>query len=88
MKTNRDAEIDRNFDFFQSVVSNLLKDHAGQHAILRGQNIVSFHPSSVAALTAAYEKFPDGLFSVQEVTVTPLDLGFYSHVASIGKDRQ
>ncbi len=81
-------EIDQNFEYFQGVVSGLLAEHAGQFALLRDRSIDSYFPTAVAALTAGYQKFTDGQFSVQEVTNTPLDLGFYSHVANLGPTRE
>ncbi|MDX2143687.1 MAG: hypothetical protein SFV19_10055 [Rhodospirillaceae bacterium] len=83
-----EAEVDRNFDYFQGVVASLMAEHAGQHALLRHQQVDSFYDTSVAALIEGYKKFPDGLFSIQKVTVTPIDLGFYSHVGSLGHDRK
>ena len=86
MSEQIEAEVDKNFDFFQRVVSGLLDDHSGEFALLRHQQIVEFFSSSVSAITAGYRKYSDGLFSVQEVVNTPVDLGFYSHAANPGKD--
>jgi hypothetical protein len=86
MQQDRDAEIDRNFHAFQKVVGSLISTHAGEFAILRHGNVDAFFKSASDALTEAYKKFPDGIFSVQEVVTGPLDLGFYSHVASVRSD--
>jgi hypothetical protein len=85
---DHESEVDRNFDFFQTVVPTLMKEHAGKHAIVRHQKVDSFYDSSATALIEGYKKFPDGLFSVQTVTITPVDLGFFSHVASIRNDQK
>lgn len=86
MQMNREAEVDRNFEAFQKVVGSLMSIHAGKHAVLRHGEIVAYSKTAAQALTEGYRRFPDGLFSVQEVADKPLDLGFYSHVASVGTD--
>jgi hypothetical protein len=79
-----EAEVDRNFDYFQGIVADLMTEHAGQYALLRHQEIVSYAKTAVEAITEGYRRFPDGLFSIQEVTTKPLDFGFYSHVGNLG----
>jgi hypothetical protein len=80
---DHETEVDLNFNYFQSIVTNLMAEHAGQHVVLRHQRVDSFYDSPATAFVEGYKKFPDGLFSVQKVTTTPIDLGFYSHVAGI-----
>jgi hypothetical protein len=42
---------------------------------------VAFFKKPGDANRAGVEAFPDGIFSIQEVTDEPIDLGFWSHVA-------
>jgi hypothetical protein len=49
---------------------------------MRDGEVVGFFDTPREALKAAAEKFSDGIFSIQEVTDEPIDLGFWSHVAS------
>jgi hypothetical protein len=74
-------EVDQNYDAFVRMLGALLPEHRDQLALMRDGGIVGFYSTPRAALEAAVEKFPDGIFSVQEVTDEPIDLGFWSHVA-------
>ena len=75
-------EVDRNYDAFTRLLGTLLGDHRDELALMRDAEIVGFYRTPREALQAAAEKFPDGIFSIQEVTDEPIDLGFWSHVAS------
>jgi hypothetical protein len=71
-------EVDRNYDWFQRNLARLLEDHAGQYALLKARKVVSFHDGPGTAYRAGLALFPDEIFSVQEVTDEPVDLGFWS----------
>jgi hypothetical protein len=73
-------EVDRNYDAFVRVLGSILPEHKDQLALMRHGEIVGYFRSPREALVAAHERYPDGIFSVQEVTDEPLDLGFWSHV--------
>ena len=75
-------EVDHNYDGFTRMLGTLLADHRDQLALMRDGEVVGFYKTPREALEAATEKFPDGIFSIQEVTDEPIDLGFWSHVAS------
>lgn len=83
MQTARNAEIDKNFQFFQGFVGELLPAEAGKYALLRHERCVAVFDTVVEAVRAGHTKFDDGLFSIQEVTDAPLDLGFFSHANPI-----
>ncbi len=72
-------EVDRNYDAFTRVLGDILEDHRDQLALMRDGNIVGYFNTPREALFAATERFPDGVFSIQEVTDEPIDLGFWSH---------
>lgn len=72
-------EVDRNYDFFQRNVSTFLVDHADEYALLRDAAVVGFFKSIRAAGDAADDLFADGIYSIQEVTIEPIDLGIFSH---------
>ena len=86
MTADIENEVDQNFQYFQGIVADLMLSHAGQHAIIRHQEIVGYAVSATDAVTEGYRRFSDGLFSVQLITQTPLDLGFYSHAGSTRQD--
>jgi hypothetical protein len=75
-------EVDHNYDVFTRMLGTLLADHRDQLALMRDGEVVGFYKTPREALEAANERFSDGIFSIQEVTDEPIDLGFWSHVAS------
>lgn len=75
-------EVDANYDYFARTLGALLPDHLGQFALLKSREIVDFFDTPGAAYQFAVEKFGPQAFSIQEVTEEPIDLGFFSHVAS------
>lgn len=85
MTEKRDSEIDRNFQFFQGYVGSLLPDEAGKFALLRHQNVVAVYESLIDAAVSGHSQFGDGIFSIQEVTEAPMDLGFFSHANLEGR---
>ena len=74
-----DDEVDLNYDAFVAELPGLLPRWRGKHALLRHAAVVEFFDSSAMALDAGRAQFADGIYSVQEVTDRPVDLGFYSH---------
>ena len=75
-------EVDRNYDAFMRMLGTLLTEHRDQLALMRDGQIIGFYSTPREALEAGTEKFSDGVFSIQEVTDEPIDLGFWSHVIS------
>ncbi len=73
------AEVDRNFEAFRAMLPDLLKDHAGKYVLLRDTKLVQKFDTAGDALIYAQAQFPDGLYSIQEVTGHTIDLGFFSH---------
>jgi hypothetical protein len=84
MQNQLDIEIDRNLIAFQSVMARYLKDHRGAFAIVRKQNVVKVFDTFREAISEAHSEYEDGLFSIQEITDQPVDLGFYSHATYHG----
>jgi hypothetical protein len=78
MDEKRQAEIDRNFDFFQRNLANWLQDHEGEFALLRNQELVGFFPGPGEAYRAGLARFEDELFSLQEVDDRPAEMGMMS----------
>ena len=73
-------EVDQNYDSFMRLLGTILPKHRDELALMRDGKIVSYFHTPRQALHAASEMFPDGIFSIQEVTDEPIDLGFWSHV--------
>lgn len=79
MQTQRETEIDRNFDYFQRSLGTFLDREAGRFALLRHRAIIGFFDRPSQAIRAGAERFDDGLYSIQEVTTEAVDLGSFVH---------
>jgi hypothetical protein len=58
------------------MLTSLLPEHRDQVALMRDERIVGFFDTAHEALKAAYERFPDEIFSIQDVADEPLYLGY------------
>lgn len=74
-------EVDRNYDVFMRILSDLLPEHRDEYALMRDGEIIGFFTKPGDAHKAGVKTYADGIFSIQEVTDEPIDLGFWSHVA-------
>ena len=77
-KEEKQREVEKNFEFFQSVLPELLESHFGETALLRHQKIVAFFDTAQDAHTTGETFYEDGMFSIQKVDPRPIDLGIYS----------
>lgn len=73
------AEVDRNYDFFQRNIARFIADHRGQYALIRKLKIIDFFDDPGKAALLGSSQFPDQVFSIQEVTDAPIDLGLYAY---------
>lgn len=80
----RQIEVDRNLEAFRTQLPGLLKTHAGKYALLRHQEVVEFFDTLTDALIAGQKLYSDQLFSIQEITDSAVDLGFFSHAVHLG----
>ena len=81
--TRQKLEVDQNYNAFVRMLAELLPEHRDQLALMRDGAVIGFYDTPRAALEAAADKFPDRIFSIQEVTDEPIDLGFWSHVSAL-----
>ena len=72
-------EVDQNYQAFKARLAELVQSHPGKFALMRHGAIVEFFDTPRDAHVAGRTLFPDELFSVQEVTEAPVDLGYFSH---------
>lgn len=75
-------EVDRNYDAFTRMLSRYLPEYRDQYALMRDGEIVGIYKKPGEAHRAGIERYEDGIFSIQEITDEPIDLGFWSHVAA------
>jgi len=81
-RTAQRAEVDRNYDAFSRQLATYLAQHRDDYALMRGGEVIGFFKTVREALTEAGRRFPDGIYSLQEVTDEPIDLGIFSHAGS------
>ena len=74
----KQAELDRNYAAFKKMPPNLMEKHAGEFALMHGGKVVRICKRASAAMKLGKEQFPDGLFSIQEVTDRVINLGLRS----------
>lgn len=82
MDGRRHHEIELNFAAFQNQVSDLVPAKEGKFALMHSQSIEGFFDSLTEAIVTGHRRFSDGMFSIQQVTAAPMDLGFLSHANS------
>lgn len=83
-RPDRRVEIDRNLEFFLRELPSLLPAFRGKFALLRHAAIVGYYDTVQDAVSAANALFPDGIYSIQQVTDSATDLGYYSHAMRLG----
>lgn len=76
-------EVDANYLAFEKILPELLRGHQGQFALIKGGKVVEYFDTMRDATTFGRAKFEDGLFSVQEVVASRVDLGWFSHAVSV-----
>lgn len=81
---DKQAEIDRNYEAFRKILPSLMETHVGRFALMRYEEPVAFFDTVRDAMVYAVKTYEDGLFSVQEVTQKPVDLGWFSHASDYG----
>ena len=63
-----DDEVRQNFDAFQKLLPELLKEKRGKIALMRDTRILGYFNTRLQARTAAAARYADGIWSIQEVT--------------------
>jgi hypothetical protein len=81
---DRQSEIESNLRFFLAELPKLVLTHRGKFALLRHQTLIAFFDTPLDAVSAGNAQFPDRIFSIQQVTESSIDLGFYSHAVHLG----
>lgn len=76
------VEVDQNYDAFQRCLASLLPDHRDEYALMRDREIIGYFGDAHEAYRQGLRRFPDRIFSIQEVTDEPIDLGIFSHAGT------
>ena len=72
-------EVNANFAAFQRILPELHRRDPNRWALMRRGTCVACYDTLRDAHTAARTQYDDGLFSVQKITATVVDLGWFSH---------
>lgn len=72
-------EIASNFDFFQRTLAEHLRAYAGKFALLKARRVHGYFETPGEADGEGYRRFTDGLYSIQQVTPEPVELGLYAN---------
>jgi hypothetical protein len=77
-----EVEIDRNYAAFKDLLPSLLVLAEGKYALMRDQRLEGIFDTPGLADRAGYERFGKENYSIQLVSDSPVDLGFYSYAIS------
>jgi hypothetical protein len=77
-------EIDRNFRAMAKRINQYTPLHAHKFALMRNGEVIEFYSRFEDAFRTGKRFYPDDMFSIQQVTKTPVDLGFFSHAVHLG----
>ena len=83
--TQVQAEVDRNYEEFQKMLPGLLPAYRDKFALMKGGKILGYYSTAQDAAQAAQTFIDDGLFSIQEITDTAINLGFFTYAVP-GRD--
>lgn len=76
------SEVQRNYEAFAKQLPDLLSTHRGKFALMHDAKIVEFFDTAGDAYKVGIKNHGAGNFSIQEVTDSPVDLGFFNHAVS------
>ena len=76
-------QVDRNYDVFVSKLPEIIQTHRNKYALMKDGEIIGFYSTLEDAYVTARRFYAGQPFSVQRVTDTPVDLGFFSHAVHI-----
>lgn len=72
-------QVEINYDAFQRVLGSILADHRHQYALMRDRQIVGFFKEPGDADREGHRRFADQVYSIQQVTEEPVELGLYAN---------
>ena len=77
--------VDKNYQAFRAMLPDLIKTNLGKFALMHDEQIVEFFDTARDAMLYGEREFPDGVFSVQQVTTSVVDLGYFSHALPVSQ---
>lgn len=72
-------QVAHNYARFNELLPQILAERRGSYALMKNGEIVGYFVSAQEADLCGLQNYPDGIFSVQEVTDAVLQSGGYGH---------
>ena len=77
-KLSAESVVEKNYESFQKLLPELMLSDSGRFALLRDGAVVEIFDTSRDALACAKKLFDDDVFSVQQIAIEPINLGYWS----------
>jgi len=81
-KDDRQERLKRNYEAFLKKLPDLLKTHLGKFALVYDGEMVEFFDTAGDAYKFGVSKYGTHVFSIQQITDSPIDLGFFNHAVT------
>ncbi|TBW40949.1 hypothetical protein EYW49_01990 [Siculibacillus lacustris] len=85
MADSIEREVELNFNAFQEKVGDLIKTDRGKFALMRNSEIIGIYDTLRDAHTTGRSFYTDGLFSVQVIETSPVNLGMFSYAVPLAQ---
>jgi hypothetical protein len=82
-KDKHQEEVDRNYEVFLKVLPSILTTYRDKFALMKDGKILGYYSTAHDAAVAGETFIPDGLFSIQQVTDSAINLGFFTHAVPV-----
>jgi len=82
-KDRHQAEVDRNYEEFRKQLPTLLALYRDKYALMKDGKILGYYSTANDAAVAAQTFIPDGVFSIQEVTDSAINLGYFTYAVPV-----
>jgi AAA+ ATPase superfamily predicted ATPase len=79
MNNELQKELENNYRAFEKLLPSYQSMDNGRFVLLRHENQINIFDSARDAVIYANAQFPDGIYSVQQITRKIVDLGYFSH---------
>ncbi|MEM9423268.1 MAG: DUF5678 domain-containing protein [Spirochaetota bacterium] len=72
-------EIDLNYEFFQKNLEAIMSEYKNKYVLIKNQEFIEYFNDLKSAEERAKELYDDGIYSIQQVDSSVIDLGIYSY---------
>ena len=77
-------EVDNNYEAFKKLLPGIIQYHRDKYALMKDGKIISYYSTAEDARITGERFLEGGPYSVQKVTDSAIDLGFFSHAVHLG----